>query len=86
MTSTDLRTLVNALSDHGTVTIHSDGNDMTVTYDADYIGGDPNHGFTADTQARFAAITALVSGLREVDSGLAEGGGEYITVTIDDEA
>jgi hypothetical protein len=86
MTLIDIRTLVNALSDHGTVTIHSDGNDMTVTYDADYIGGDPNRGFTHDTQARFAAITALLVGLREVDSGLSESGGEYITVTVDDEA
>jgi hypothetical protein len=86
MTSTDLRTLVDALSAHGAGTLHCGGDEMTVTYDADYIGGDPNRGFTPDTQARFDAITVLLSGLREVDSGLLEGGGEYITVTIDDEA
>ncbi len=86
MTATDLRTLVEALSAHGAGTLHCGGDEMTVTYDADYIGGDPNRGFTPDTQARFDAIMVLLSGLREVDSGLLEGGGEYITVTIDDEA
>ena len=86
MSSTDLRTLVDALSAHGAGTLHCGGDEMTVTYDADYIGGDPNRGFTPDTQARFDAIKVLLSGLREVDSGLLEGGGEYITVTIDDEA
>jgi hypothetical protein len=86
MTSIDIRALVDALSAHGAGTLHCGGDEMTVTYDADYIGGDPNRGFTPDTQARFDAITVLLSGLREVDSGLLEGGGEYITVTIDDEA